>query len=60
MAYTETTETFKNLGELQADLFHTLKQIRETGARNLDAEIVIDLQDFSITIVAPEKELSEN
>lgn len=54
MSYTETTEKYNGLSELNSDLNRIMKRIWNIGARKLDVEIKVDLMDFTITITAPE------
>ena len=53
--YAETTEEFSTFEDLTSEVMHTLKKLADAGVRKLDAEIVIDLENHSITVVAPEQ-----
>ena len=53
--YAETTEDFGTFEDLASEVMHTLKKLADAGVRKLDAEIVIDLSEHSITVVAPEQ-----
>ena len=50
--YAETTEDFGTFEDLASEVMHTLKKLADAGVRKLDAEIVIDLSEHSITVVA--------
>ena len=59
MTYTETTEQCKNIHELTEEVMYTLRKMRDSGLRKIDGEIVINLENFSITVVTP-KETDDN
>ena len=58
MTYTETTETYENMFELQHDVGRILQAFREAG-KILDVEVSIDLLEMSVTIITP-KDADEN
>lgn len=58
MTYTETTETFESMFDLQQESNRIIQAFREAG-KILDVEISIDLLNLSITIIMP-KEADEN
>ena len=58
MIYTETTETYETMFELQTDTNRIIQAFREAG-KILDVEISIDLLELSVTVITP-KDTDDN
>ena len=56
--YTETTETYETMFELQQDSNRIIQAFREAG-KILDVEISIDLMELTITVSTP-KDTDDN
>lgn len=59
MDYVETTEEYSTFDELQHDLSKLMQRVKEIGARSLDVEVSVDLQAFTITIIAPDDDIED-